>query len=208
MFKKPLLILSLMTLSGAALSAPPTAHLKVTGAITPPTCMINGQEEDTLIYIFNISPGIFPATGTLGLDEQSQNIEVVCNATTYLTFTSTDERAGTEFAAGTNFFGLGYYGTDTKIGYYQVIMRNATVKADADAIARSVNILTGTTYSTAIFVDKFQVLGWATSNTQLAVGQIFTADLAVRPRINNVMKSNTDNAQLDGLAILIFAFGL
>nr|ELR5038549.1 hypothetical protein [Providencia stuartii]ELR5084469.1 hypothetical protein [Providencia stuartii] len=70
MFKKSLIALSLITLSGTALSAP-IANLKVTGSITPPTCLINGATEDTIIYDFDISPGIFPASGNLVLDTKS-----------------------------------------------------------------------------------------------------------------------------------------
>ncbi|MFG0743748.1 fimbrial protein, partial [Providencia sp. TYF_10] len=62
MFKKSLLALSLISLSGVALSAP-VANLKVTGSITPPTCMVNGGEEADVLYQFDITPGIFPASG-------------------------------------------------------------------------------------------------------------------------------------------------
>lgn len=79
MFKKSLLVLSLMALSGTPLSAPPVANLQIIGSITPPTCTINGQEEETFTYDFDISPGIFPSSGNLILDPQSQNIEVICD---------------------------------------------------------------------------------------------------------------------------------
>lgn len=208
MFKKSLLALSLMTLSGVVLSAPPIANLKVTGSITPPTCTINGEEEDTFTYDFDISPGIFPASGNLTLPEQSQNIEVVCDAATYLTFTAADERAGTELTTGANNFGLGTYDDDTKIGFYTVTMSNAKVKANPDADETSVSVLTGTTQSATGVVNKTLVSGWSTSATQLAAGQIFSADFAVKPTINAVMKNSAGDAQLDGLSTLTFAFGL
>lgn len=208
MLKKSLLALSLMTLSGVVLSAPPIANLKVTGSITPPTCTINGEEEDTFTYDFDISPGIFPASGNLTLPEQSQNIEVVCDAATYLTFTAADERAGTELTTGANNFGLGTYDDDTKIGFYTVTMSNAKVKTNPDAVETSVSVLTGTTQSATGVVNKTLVSGWSTSATQLAAGQIFSADFAVKPTINAVMKNSAGDAQLDGLSTLTFAFGL
>lgn len=208
MFKKSLLVLSLMSLSGTALCAAPVANLKVTGSITPPTCTIAGQTEDTYTYDFDISPGIFPASGDLTLDPQSQNIEVVCDATTYLTFTSVDQRAGSELTAGDNNFGLGTYNTDTKIGFYTITMGNATVKANADATATSVGIVSGSSYTNSALVNKTQPLGWATSQSQLAAGQIFAADFAVTPTINSVMKNSAGDASLDGHAVLTFAFGL
>jgi len=208
MFKKSLLVLSLITLSGAAISAPPIANLRVTGSITPPTCTINGEEEDTFTYDFDISPGIFPASGNLVLTEQPQNIEVVCDALTYLTFTAADERAGTELTTGVNNFGLGTYSDDTNIGFFTVTMSNAKVKANAEADAANVSVLTGTTLAASSILNKNLVSGWATGASQLAAGQIFSADFAVKPTINAVMKNSAGDAQLDGLATLTFAFGL
>ncbi|MEJ1604810.1 fimbrial protein, partial [Escherichia coli] len=44
MFKKSLLAISLLTLSSSiAFAATPTAKLKVSGDIQPPTCTINGE---------------------------------------------------------------------------------------------------------------------------------------------------------------------
>lgn len=208
MFKKSLLALSLITLSGTTLAEVPIANLNVTGSITPPTCTLNGQEEETYTYDFDISPGIFPASGNLVLSPQSQNIEVVCDATTYLTFTSADERAGTELTTGNSNFGLGTYDTDTKVGFYTVKMENATVKANADATATAVGVLSGTSYAVTGLVNKTQLSGWAASATQLAAGQIFAADFTVTPTINSVMKNSTGDAALDGFAVLTFAFGL
>lgn len=208
MFKKYLFALSLITLSGTALSAPPVAYLKVVGSITPPTCTINGEEEDTFVYDFDISPGIFPASGNLVLPEQAQTIEVICDASTYLTFTSEDNRAGTELTTAANNYGLGIYGDDTKIGFYTVTMKNASVKANPDASATSVGVLSGTNYATTGTVGQTLKYGWATSATLLAAGQIFTADFAVKPTINAVMKNSTGDAELDGLATLTFEFGL
>ncbi|WP_232373773.1 hypothetical protein H0910_04090 [Providencia alcalifaciens] len=90
MFKKTIIALSLITFSGATLAAAPVANLKVTGSITPPTCTIKGQNEVDLEYVFDVSPGMFPVSGNLLLDAKTNNIEVVCDASTYLTFSSTD----------------------------------------------------------------------------------------------------------------------
>lgn len=208
MFKKSLFVLSLITLSGTVLSAPPIANLRITGSIIPPTCTLNGQEEDTYTYDFDISPGIFPPTGDLTLPAQSQNIEVICDATTYLTFTAADERAGTEFATGNNNFGLGTYDTNTNVGFYTVKMENATVKANSEGSATGVGVLSGTSYATTGLLNKNQLSGWATSTSQLAAGQVFAADFSVTPTINGVMKNSTGDAELNGFAILTFAFGL
>lgn len=210
MLKKTLLALALTGLSTAALSAP-VANLKVTGSITPPTCTVSGQNEVDVNYDFDISPGIFPTSGNLVLDAQVQPIEVVCDATTYLTFDATDNRDGTALTESNTNFGLGTYGegeTGTKVGIYTITMQNATVKASTDVAATDVGVLNGTTYSTTSIVDKTKRMGWATSASDLAAGQIFAANFAVKPTINGEMKNTAGDAELDGHAVLAFSFGL
>ncbi|MCW2256061.1 type 1 fimbria pilin [Providencia alcalifaciens] len=208
MFKKTLLALSLITLSGAALSAP-VANLKVTGSITPPTCTVNGEEETDVLYQFDISPGIFPASGNLVLDAKTQPIEVVCDATTYLTFDASDSRDGTALTTGDTNFGLGTYGEDSlKVGFFNITMQNATVKADAEATANAVGVLNGTAYAISGVVDKTKKMGWGTAANTPSAGQIFVADFAVKPTINSEMKNTAGDATLDGHAVLAFTFGL
>ncbi len=167
MFKKTLLVLALTTAAGSAVAAP-VANLKVTGSITPPTCTVNGVDEADVLYTFDVSPGLFPASGNLTMAAQSQNIQVVCDATTYLAFNATDERAGTELTTGNTNFGLGLYGDDTKVGFYKVTMENATVKADENATDKSVGVRVGTTYATSGVVDKTQTVAWATDKDTLS----------------------------------------
>lgn len=52
MFKKSLLVISLLTLSSSvAFAAAPTGKLKVSGDIQPPTCTINGETSETTVNI-------------------------------------------------------------------------------------------------------------------------------------------------------------
>ncbi|HHN8583828.1 TPA: fimbrial protein [Providencia rettgeri] len=208
MFKKSLLVLSLITLSSTAFSAP-VANLKVTGSITPPTCTVNGEEETDVLYQFDITPGIFPASGNLILDAKTQPIEVVCDATTYLTFDASDSRDGTALTTGNTNFGLGSYGeNELKVGFFTITMQNATVKADAEATAKTVGVLNGSTYATTGVVDKTKKMGWGTAANTPTAGQIFAADFAVKPTINSEMKNTDGDAALDGHAVLAFTFGL
>ncbi|ELY3858001.1 fimbrial protein [Providencia alcalifaciens] len=208
MFKKSLLALSLITLSSAAFSAP-VANLKVTGSITPPTCTVNGEEEADVLYQFDITPGIFPTSGNLVLEPKTQPIEVICDATTYLTFDASDSRDGTALSTGNTTFGLGTYGEDNlKVGFFTVTMQNATVKADAQAAVKTVGVLNGTGYATSGVVDKTKKMGWGTAANTPAAGQIFAADFAVKPTINSEMKNTAGDATLNGHAVLAFTFGL
>ena len=210
MFKQSLLILALTSLSTAAFSAP-IANLKVTGSITPPTCTVNGEDEVDVNYQFDITPGIFPASGNLVLDAKAQPVEIVCDATTYLTFNATDNRDGTALTESNTNFGLGTYGEGAgsqKVGAYTITMQDATVKASTSDVAKDVGVLNGTTYATTGVVDKTKKMGWATSASNLAAGQIFAANFAVKPTINGEMKNTAGDASLDGHAILAFSFGL
>ncbi|EIU7559331.1 fimbrial protein [Providencia rettgeri] len=210
MFNKSLLVLALTCVTTAAFSAP-IANLKVTGSITPPTCTVNGEDEVDVNYQFDITPGIFPASGNLVLDAKAQPVEIVCDATTYLTFDATDNRDGTALTESNTNFGLGMYGEGTeskKVGAYTITMQDATVKASTSDAAQDVGVLNGTTYGTTGVVDKTKKMGWATSASDLASGQIFSANFAVKPTINGEMKNTAGDATLDGHAILAFSFGL
>jgi len=208
MLKVFIFALTLMVLSGTVLSVPPAARLAISGSITPPTCTLNSQTEETYFYYFDISPGIFPANDNLTLKPQTQNIEVICDATTYLTFISTDERAGSELITGNNYYGLGLYNTDTKIGHFTMTIANATVKTTPDASAISVGIIRGSYFGNTSSINKTNNIGWGVSMGQLAAAQIFAADFTVTPTINNTMKNSAGDAELDGSVLLTFVFGL
>ncbi|MBP6121732.1 MULTISPECIES: fimbrial protein [Providencia] len=208
MFKKTIIALSLTFVSSAALSAAPVANLKVVGTIAPPTCSIQGQNEVDFEYVFTISPEMFPLSGNLTVDGKRNNIEVICDAATYLTFSSTDNRADSALIVSNTNFGLGLFDTDKKIGNYIITMKNATVKATPTDNALAVGISNGATYNTLLNVDKTKKLGWATSVSALKAGQVFAADFDVTPTLNAALKSSSGEAKLDGHATLAFAFAL
>lgn len=210
MFKKSLFVLALTTLSTTAISAP-VANLKVTGTITPPTCKIGGQDKVDVSYQFDITPGIFPPSGNLVLDAKAEKIEIICDAITYLTFDATDNRDGTALIESSTTFGLGSYGegeNSKKVGSYTITMQDATVQSDSSSVAKSVGVLSGTTYAATGIIDKNKKMGWAKSASDLAEGQIFAANFSVKPTINSEMKNTAGDAKLDGHAILAFSFGL
>ena len=212
MLKKSLLFVSLAVLSGNLPAAGPTANLVVKGSITPPQCTINGEENTEIEYNFNVSPGAFPATGNLTLQGQAKTIEVICDAATYLSFTATDERDSSVLTAGANNFGLGMYGDDTKVGNYTVLMSNAKYKPTADTAAYTNGYIrpgTGSVASSA-YLNKTTNFAWSTttSGAPYALGQVFSADFTVTPTINAVLKNSDGSAQLDGLTVLAFAFGV
>ncbi|WP_368870436.1 fimbrial protein [Proteus mirabilis] len=220
MFKKNLLVISLLTLSSSiAFAATPTAKLKVSGDIQPPTCTINGETSETIVeYTFAVTPGLFPAKGDLTLEPQSKNIVVTCDAKTYLAFIPTDNRAGTEKKEGESYFGLGSYkmavdgkeAVDAKVGYYTVSMKNATVKEDLASEEKKAYIIDSRNgRASSKMLVKNDSLGWASDNSSEYIpGQIFAADFEVTPTINSELKNSDGDAKLDGLATLTFQFGI
>lgn len=208
MFKKSLLVLSLISLSGSVLSAP-VANLKINGAITPPTCTVNGEENVDISYAFDVAPGLFPATGNLMLDEQIKNIEVVCDAKTYLAFDISDERTSSVLIAGATNFGLGLYGESTNVGFYTVTASNMTTKDTPESIAKTAYLQIGNAALVARpTLNHTLKSSWVTTKDILASGTVFSADLAVKPTLNGVLKNSDGTAKLDGHAILTFSFGL
>ncbi|HGF6561452.1 hypothetical protein EC835_104225 [Providencia alcalifaciens] len=208
MFKRTIIALSLIAVSSATLAAPPVANIAVSGSITPPTCTFNGVEKIDLEYVFDVSPTMFPVSGNLTLDEKTNHIEVVCDATTYLTFTSTDNRADSVLIAHVNNFGLGLFNTDKKVGFYTILVKNLTVKQETDGTPQTVSGINGSGVAASILVDKTKKIGWGTSAAVLRSGKVFAADLDVKPTLSAELKTSTGDANLDGDATLAFAFAL
>ncbi|WP_147321572.1 fimbrial protein [Serratia marcescens] len=213
MFKKksPFLIL-LSVFSFGVLAETPTATLIVSGSIAPPTCTVNGQEsEDEIEYVFNVSPGVFPASGNLTLDPIVKNITVACDSSTFMAFNVTDNRTGTELTTGSTYFGLGSWGADNKkVGSYRVLMSNAKYISEPGANPVAAGVRYGGNVAASTYLDKTLKTAWTKSSgtATLAPGQIFTADLAVYPVINGDLKNGTGDEELDGNAVLAFSFGL
>lgn len=205
--KISLLALVLAAITGSAFAAP-VANLKVNGAITPPTCVVNGDKEVIdVLYTFDVSPDMFPPSGNLKMEPNTKKIEVACDAATYLSFTASDEREGTALANAWDYFGLGNYGGN-KVGYFTIVMINAKVKQSPEGKETSVGVSNGFNYSSIMTLNKTQTFSWATSYNKMSPGQIFSADFAVQPTLNSVMKKSDGTAKLDGHAVLAFAFGV
>lgn len=139
MLKKTIFSLSVMALSGAALSAP-VANIKVTGDIKPPTCMVNGGNNDILFDYGKISPTVIPQSTNYQLPVRTATIEILCDAQTFLTFTATDNYTidTAESAIKDEVFGLVDASDTTKeIGRVGYAMTNLTVDNKAAYLGRS-----------------------------------------------------------------------
>ncbi|HEQ1858328.1 fimbrial protein [Providencia alcalifaciens] len=210
MRNKIIFSLIVMSISGWALASTPVANIKVTGSITPPTCKINGQDDVNLEYKFDIDRGILNDSGTTELDSAINNIEVICDATTYLGFTAIDHRQDSSLypGASTLYHGLGFFDTDKKIGFYLMIMKNATVKQDTSSVSESVNIANlGISQKSMPLANNGRYV-FGNSWTSLKSGKVFNADIEVKPTISSQFKSSWSDESLDGYATLAFSFSL
>lgn len=107
--------------SATALSAP-VANLKVSGDIKPPTCVVNNGDADILFDFGAISPNLIP-TGSIpySLPSLISNINVTCDATTYLSFKSEDTYSSTIYPED--------WQTSRKAVTFSIVNANDTNKA-------------------------------------------------------------------------------
>ncbi|QZY66548.1 fimbrial protein (plasmid) [Providencia rettgeri] len=195
MFKKSLLTLSLIALSGSVLSAP-IANLKVNGDIKPPTCTVNGLEQNDVIFNYGvISPSMIPQSDfyTYPSGVVKNSIIVECDASTYLTFIALDTYSGsnlTEIPNNLNkdyFFHLVVPDSDNAIG--AAIFRWENVMVDGltayiskanDGSEGSLSHTTGQyilTQGTTSGFTKEQQRGIPKESLNLIAGKIFSFDI-------------------------------
>ncbi|HEJ9541987.1 TPA: type 1 fimbrial protein [Proteus mirabilis] len=83
--KKKFLYLALLTIvSSSSFAATPSAKLKINGDIKPPTCSINGGNQEILFDYGNISPSIIPESTNYALGSQYADIKISCDVDTFL----------------------------------------------------------------------------------------------------------------------------
>lgn len=135
-FKTKALLASLILASASNAFAATTAELKVTGSIVPAACTpkITGEANYGSLGQANLG-----GSSATGLATKSVPYTITCNAPTRIGMKFTDSRASS--TAEPNTFGLGFQGTETKIGYYTVA--NDPTKALADGNAATLLTKTG-----------------------------------------------------------------
>lgn len=231
--KQTILSLSLFSVlfSGTTLSAP-VANLKIAGDIKPPTCTVNGasNEGDVEFKYAPLSPSMIPMAAEYTLPSQTQSLNLVCDAATYLTFTMSDVYPmGSYINQYTATRHQGVYGLVDKmsgkeIGGISYIPRNASVDGQSMFISQA---------GTSNWNDnltKDMIAGWTktkqgkvstASELNLAVGKQFMMDIEVyhsdKPGYSFIKSQQTLKADgvditegLDfvGQAIMTFNFGV
>lgn len=210
-------VLALMA-AGPSFAAGPQATVKVIGTLEVPGCDVT-QDDGNNVYDFGSleSSLIKPGTTTNTLTDRAieKTWTVKCDGLTYLTYKVTDNEAGNSSPVTTTQFGLGKVNGENNIGYYEVLMSDATVDAGTvTGIPARVFSTTNTTISrqTSVLLDRNKTMGWSndTSNALIAA-ETFRAKFKVTPTLNGTQTMGgtiSENIVLDGSLTLNFAFGL
>lgn len=233
--KKIALGLSLLSalVSATALSAP-TANIKVTGDIKPPTCTVNGLAQNDVIFDFGqISPSLIPQSTNYQYPSSfvKNSVTISCDSDTYLTFQSSDTYDNGQLSADQYNSGWFYFvnKSDIKqtVGATAFIWEDTFVDGKSSFISRANDVPitgTGTTYNNALY--KGATNGWTSSQQtsvdleklDLVYGKIFQVSFRSGGTIKSFILSKdalaangvTPDQGVDfiGEAVLTFNFGV
>ncbi|MBU9979621.1 type 1 fimbrial protein [Proteus mirabilis] len=226
--QKKILYLALLTIvSSSSFAATPSAKLKINGDIKPPTCTINGGNQEILFDYGNISPSIIPESTNYALGSQYADIKISCDVDTFLTFTISDLFAANKASTWKEgMFGLvNANDNQQEVGGYLIRISSVEIDGKKSFIGR----VGGPDWKPYVIV-KDAITGWTSesqaitnkNNLKLASGKIFSATLETGGAESNpdygyilskqeLAKENIDISEgLDyiGQATIIFNFGV
>ncbi|WP_145553059.1 DUF1120 domain-containing protein [Yersinia canariae] len=206
---KVVMFFSVLFSSNIAVAETPTTELKVIGKLSVPTCIVNSPDGG--VYDFGkVSSIKISSTSINSLGSMTKTWAVACDATTYLTVKTVDNRFASVFPASTSTYGLGGVNGTGKIGSFSVTMQNATV----DGVSAKVFNTTTNTFTAvneSMLFNNNSVHGWASANNVQMTGKVFTADMAVNAFLSSVSMMNgpiTEDTEIDGSMTMNFAFGI
>lgn len=174
-----------------------------------PSCTVSSANNGAY-NIGRLSGSLLKANANTGLNPINKIWAVTCDAETYLTFNAIDNRADTVSTLGVGHYGLGPVNGTGKIGFYKVIMKNATVDGVKTNVFSS-NSSTFNALSSVPLNTSNRAHGWASGNSVQKSGLAFTAELEVTPTLGSVTMMNgpiTDHTVVDGSMSLNFSFGI
>jgi len=236
--KKIYLILLLLVenLLSPVRAAVPVANIQVAGNIAPPTCIINGGNDDLLYSLGNFSPSLTTNNNLYILPALSNPLTVSCDAETYLTFRATDAYEnpdmiiiGTEspFSRFTTFNLVNTEDTTQQVGGIAFRLTSATVDGQKAYVSRANDSPDNTSYNSPTALQKNVTVGWTSTEQRgvaleeldLLAGKIFTTTVVVRNTDNrsyilpnNILIANgidiSGRTDFIGQAILTFKFSI
>ncbi|HDT0722525.1 TPA: type 1 fimbrial protein [Proteus mirabilis] len=214
-------------ISTSALAVTPSAQLQINGDIKPPTCSINGGNQEILFDYGNISPSIIPESTNYALGSQYADIKISCDVDTFLTFTISDLFAANKASTWKEgMFGLvNANDNQQEVGGYLIRISSVEIDGKKSFVGR----VGGPDWKPYVIV-KDAITGWTSesqavtnkNNLKLASGKIFSATLETGGEESNpdygyilskqeLAKENIDISEgLDyiGQATITFSFGV
>ncbi|HEJ9412007.1 type 1 fimbrial protein [Proteus mirabilis] len=214
-------------ISTSALAVTPSAQLQINGDIKPPTCSINGGNQEILFDYGNISPSIIPESTNYALGSQYADIKISCDVDTFLTFTISDLFAANKASTWKEgMFGLvNANDNQQEVGGYLIRISSVEIDGKKSFVGR----VGGPDWKPHVIV-KDAITGWTSesqtvtnkNNLKLASGKIFSATLETGGAESNpyygyilskqeLTKENIDISEgLDyiGQATITFSFGV
>ncbi|HFK8542554.1 TPA: fimbrial protein [Proteus mirabilis] len=214
-------------ISTSALAVTPSAQLQINGDIKPPTCSINGGNQEILFDYGNISPSIIPESTNYALGSQYADIKISCDVDTFLTFTISDLFAANKASTWKEgMFGLvNANDNQQEVGGYLIRISSVEIDGKKSFVGR----VGGPDWKPHVIV-KDAITGWTSesqavtnkNNLKLASGKIFSATLETGGAESNpdygyilskqeLAKENIDISEgLDyiGQATITFSFGV
>lgn len=236
--KKIFLILLLIVenLLSPVRAAVPAANIQVAGNITPPTCIVNGGNDDLLYSLGNLSPSLTANNNLYLLPAISNLLTVSCDAETYLTFRATDAYENpdmiiigvdSEPARFTIFNLVNTEDTTQQIGGITFRLTSATVDGQEAYISRANDSPDNTSYNSVKTLQKNVTVGWTSTEKRgvaleeldLLAGKTFATTIVVRNTDNRsyilpneiLIKNGIDisgRTDFVGKAILTFRFSI
>lgn len=236
--KKQLLGLSVLVtfLSASALAAGPVANIQVTGDIKPPTCTVNGGNDDLLYALGNYSPSLISNTSVYQFPSVSNQLTVSCDAETYLTFKGEDAYPSVDtIISSTENINAKYAtfnlvnadNTEQQVGGIVFKWSNVMVDGQPAFLSRANDGPNAGTWNQDTVLQKNVTIGWtskqqknvAVDELALVSGKVFTADIYNRNDSNRsyILSNETlatigidisERVDFIGQSILTFSFGV
>ncbi|HDL8262643.1 TPA: DUF1120 domain-containing protein [Yersinia enterocolitica] len=200
-----------MILSVAVQAAPPSAELKVKGKLGVPSCTViapdGGIYDLGKISATNVKSGI----ATTVLPTMTKTWTINCDAITYLSYTSIDNRlASVSDTSTTRNYGLGNINGTGKIGFYTATLSNSRVDGNSTSMYYRLSTGVATAGSSLFLIDSYYY-GFSNASAVAIAGKSFSTDITITPTLAGTTTMNgpiTEDATIDGSVTMNFSFGI
>ncbi|OVZ83711.1 DUF1120 domain-containing protein [Yersinia kristensenii] len=200
-----------LILSVTVQAAPPSAELKVKGKIGAPNCTVtapNGGIYDLgKISATNVKSG----TAITALPTMTKTWTISCDATTYLSYTSIDNRlTSVSDTSTTRNHGLGNINGTGKIGFYTATLSNPRVDGNSTSMYYRLSTGAATAGTSLYLVDRYYY-GFSNASAVAIAGKSFSTDITIAPTLAGTTTMNgpiTEDANIDGSMTMNFSFGI